>query len=71
MPQMAGPDKVTFGRGSRWTLKPRSFQRSPWGSNEEGEEAQYVVVLEIPPVDSVETGAKVAIAAEGRKRAGR
>jgi hypothetical protein len=45
---------------------PKARRCHAW-TYDEGGEAQYVTVLEIPPVDSAETAVKVAIAAKARQ----
>lgn len=45
---------------------PKAKRCHAW-TYDEGGEAQYVTVLEIPPVDSAETAVKVAIAAKARQ----
>lgn len=45
---------------------PKAKRCHAWTYDEYGE-AQYVTVLEIPPVDSAETAVRVAIAAKARQ----
>jgi len=45
---------------------PKAKRCYAWSYEENGE-AQYVTVLELPPVDSAETAVKVAIAAKARE----